>query len=342
MKKIILIISLLFFVGISNGQIAITALNGQLGSNGNASGDGLNYRSYERYESVSSFVQTSGAAQEWDISGLTGSMANASYNNSVPTAAEISMYPGSTMISTCTNPFTNVTISKSYSSSSSAIFGFSNSEFTLNYSTNPIDLGAFPKTYGATSSEIVAGTYVFGAYTGTFTGTFNTSVDASGTMIFNPSESFEVIRLKTVETLEINYPGLGNVGSFVQTTYSYYRALDLWSYVKSTNRLIVIPAFNIDSNVTEIEKANAAFLSVPSVSIDKSISVFPNPATNTINIALNDSQKRISLTVIDQLGKTILTKKESTTLDVSGLQKGVYFIKIETDKGSGIKKFIKN
>lgn len=341
MKKTLLILSLFVF-SFSNGQIAITALNGQLGSNGNASGDGLNYRSYERYESVSSFVQTSGAAQEWDISGLTGSMANASYNNSVPTAAEISMYPGSTMLSTCTNPFTGVTISKSYSSSPSAIFGFSNSEFTLNYSTNPIDLGTFPKTYGATSSDIVAGTYVFGDYTGTFTGTFNTSVDASGTMIFNPSESFEVIRLKTVETLEIIYPGLGNVGSFVQTTYSYYRALDLWPYVKSTNRVIVIPALNIDSNVTQIEKANAAFLSVPSVSIDKSISVFPNPATNTISVTLNNSQKLISLTVTDQLGKTILTKKESTTLDVSGLQKGVYFMTIVTDAGSSVKKFVKN
>ena len=39
---------------------------------------------------------------------------------------------------------------------------------------------------------------------------------------------------------------------------------------------------------------------------------------------------------------TILTKKESTTLDVSGLQKGVYFMTIVTDAGFSVKKFVKN
>lgn len=355
MRKTLLIL-LLFAFGVSNGQtlpFEIIGFTGNLGNPSSGQIDGEQQRNYERFGAVNSFNQaSSGPNQSWDISGLTGLPDNfVFYYNTEPTADELLLYPGTYMVTTgqTQNNTTLSVDSKSYLSYGSAnmglginFTGYNTTEFTLNYGTNSANLGIGPLVYGYSNSDTVAGTYVFGDYTGTFTGTFDTSVDAYGIMTHLFPETAEVMRLKTVENLQINYPGFGNVGTFVQTTYRYYRELDLWPYVKSTNRVIVIPALNIDSNVTQIEKANAAFLSLPSVSIDKSISVFPNPATNTINVTLNNSQKLISLTVTDQLGKTILTKKESTTLDVSGLQKGVYFMTIVTDAGSSVKKFVKN
>ncbi|WP_432671945.1 T9SS type A sorting domain-containing protein [Flavobacterium sp. SM2513] len=356
MKKSLLILSLLVF-SFSNGQSPIAALNGVLPITNPpiSSTDGLDNRpDHIRLAPGSSFAESNaGPGQVWNLMGLTVLPNLFSYYNTVPTAAELSAYPGTTLVCTGYNSADNFIDSKSYFSGtytmsgligSGGVTAYADNEVLLNYTTNNVDLGTFPKVYGTTTSDAVAGTYIYGDYTGAFTGTYTTSVDASGTMegsAFEPP--FPVTRFKTVENLQISYPGFGVVGTFIQTTYRYYRANELWPYVKSTNRVITIVALSIDSNVSQIEKSPETFLlSVPESEFSKMIALYPNPATNTINVTLNDSQKLISLTVTDQLGKTILTKKENTTLDVSGLQKGVYFMTIVTDAGSSVKKFVKN
>lgn len=352
MKKTLLILLLLVF-SFSNGQTSIKALNGTLGADVGLSGDGQNTReNIIRYAPGSTFSQTaSGPNQVWDISGLTALTSFWRYSNTAPTASELASYPGTTMVCSNFDASDNSIISKSYCSGTftvadgivglGGLTGYSDAELTLNYSTNNVNLGSFPKVYGATTSDVVAGTYVFDIYSGTFTGTYTTTVDASGTMNSSFNETANVIRLKTVENLQISYTGLGVVGTFVQTTYRYYRATDYWPYLKSTNRVISIAALGLDTNVTEIEKAPATFeLSNKDFAFDKSVSLFPNPATNSITVS--SSQEIISLTIVDQLGKVVLTKNKTTNLDVSGLQSGIYFIKIVTDGGSGVKKFIKN
>ena len=356
MKKTVLFL-LCFAFGFANGQtlpseIEIIGLTGNLGNPLSGQIDGEQQRAYERFGAVSSFNQnSSGPNQSWDISGLTGLTNNfVSYYNTEPTAAELLLYPGTYMVTTGQIPNTTTwsVDSKSYLSYGSAAMGlginftgFNTPEFTLNYATNNAGLGSGPMVYGYSNSDTVSGTYVFGNYTGSFTGTIITSVDAYGTMNFNPSEISNVMRLKTVESLQISYLDVGIVGTYTQTTYRYYRDMDQWPYVKSTNRIISIPLFELDTNVTQNEKANAFFLAVPSVPTENSITLFPNPATDLIHVTSNSSQSIISLTVLDQISKVVLTKNESKTVDVSGLQNGVYFIKIETDKGSSVKKFIK-
>ncbi len=353
MKKTLLILSLFVF-SFSNAQTSITALNGTLGADVNLSGDGQNTReNITRFAPGSNFSQTaSGPNQVWDISGLTALPNFWRYSNAAPTATELTTYPGTTLVCTEYNALNNSIVSKTYCSGTvtpssgivglGGITGYSDSELTLNYTTNNINLGSFPKIYGATTSDVVAGTYVFDIYSGTFTGTYTTTVDASGTMNspFIPGD-INVLRLKTVENLQISYTGLGVVGTFVQTTYRYYRAIDYWPYLKSTNRVISIAALGLDTNVTEIEKAPDFFeLSNKDFAFDKSVSLFPNPTRNSISV--NTTQEIISLTVVDQLGKIVLTQNETATLDVSGLQSGIYFIRIATDRGFGVKKFVKN
>lgn len=342
MKKALLIV-LLFVIGVSNGQTTITALNGILNTEWNST-DGQDFRTAVRFDASSSFSQeATGPNQVWDISGFTQLPGTIQYTNTMAGIDVLMDYPGTILVSTATassslgSYFNNV----SYGSGSLPGFtGFSDNELTLNYITNNINLGSFPKTYGSSYSDTVAGNYVFGMYEGTFTGTFTTAVDAYGTMNSSADGIVDVTRVKTVENLQISYPGSGVVGTFVQTTYRYFRALDLWPYVKSTNREINIIPLELNTNSTTIEKANFAFLSVPNLAVDKTISIHPNPTTNSINV--NSSQEINSLTVMDQLGKIVLTKNKSSTIDVSGLQSGIYFVKIVTDGGSGVKKFVKN
>jgi len=72
--------------------------------------------------------------------------------------------------------------------------------------------------------------------------------------------------------------------------------------------------------------------------------LFPNPTMKDINIFSPDAYL-LNLEVFDLMGRKISQKIEETkntyTLNLSGLKTGVYFIKIDTDKGSVTKKIIK-
>jgi alpha-tubulin suppressor-like RCC1 family protein len=72
----------------------------------------------------------------------------------------------------------------------------------------------------------------------------------------------------------------------------------------------------------------------------RSIGVYPNPASDSINVVGEVDIK--SLTVTDVTGKTILTQAgNATQLDVQALPAGVYFLKITATSGGFLQKFIK-
>lgn len=79
-----------------------------------------------------------------------------------------------------------------------------------------------------------------------------------------------------------------------------------------------------------------------------SLVVYPNPSSSTIIIDLNlKSSEKTTFELTDLIGKIILSKTvslpqgESTqTFDISGLAKGSYFIKINTESGSETRKII--
>lgn len=73
--------------------------------------------------------------------------------------------------------------------------------------------------------------------------------------------------------------------------------------------------------------------------IDKSkASVYPNPVQNQLNV---ESQEIINnIEIFDLLGKQILVSEEKS-IDVSGLQSGIYLLKITTNNGILTQKIIK-
>ena len=70
-------------------------------------------------------------------------------------------------------------------------------------------------------------------------------------------------------------------------------------------------------------------------------SVYPNPSINFLNVKTQENLS--SLQVLDILGKSIIMKKNvKETLDISTLNKGVYFLKLISDNGLiSTKRFIK-
>ena len=71
------------------------------------------------------------------------------------------------------------------------------------------------------------------------------------------------------------------------------------------------------------------------------ITIYPNPATNKLTIE-NENLKINSTLIVNISGKIVKEITTNTdTIDVSNLIKGIYFLQIQTDNGSVIKKFIK-
>ena len=80
---------------------------------------------------------------------------------------------------------------------------------------------------------------------------------------------------------------------------------------------------------------------------------YPNPASNIVNITLNDTFRTDKATEIQKItvfDNTMLQQQVSDfgdgkkygELDVSVLRTGIYFIEVVTDKGTEIKKLIIN
>lgn len=69
--------------------------------------------------------------------------------------------------------------------------------------------------------------------------------------------------------------------------------------------------------------------------------ISPNPANNFINLNLNNAK---NVEILSFTGQSIITYNDiqNNTLDISGLSKGVYYIKVSNAKGTNVLRFVKN
>lgn len=305
-------------------------------------------------ESTSPIDQSaSGANLVWNFTSLT-TIGNSSENNHAPSTAEIITYPNTTNVNEVTADVNgNITVTNVYSGLNGTARAFTGinagADLELNYSTSNGILGTFPLSYGYTNTDAIAGTYVYGTYSGTFTGTIVTSVDAYGTLNTNDVNpdpfsqevySGNATRLKVVQNISLNYGPFTNVGTVSSTAYSYhdqFYAVPVPIFRTSTTT-INVPLLSINDTVDTMEKSSTTVLSTAKPDRVNFITIAPNPVENELRIA--GSEKNVSLRIDDISGKEILRSNSNIT-DVGQLQKGIYFALISTAEGQSVKKFVK-
>ncbi|HRP88595.1 MAG TPA: endonuclease [Edaphocola sp.] len=85
--------------------------------------------------------------------------------------------------------------------------------------------------------------------------------------------------------------------------------------------------------------------SVSSVVLQYALQLYPNPANSNVYLEAPQSIQLLSYTIFNPQGSVLLHEKINNTnlvnLEVSNLSNGIYFIKIQTDKGFVMKKFLK-
>jgi hypothetical protein len=73
------------------------------------------------------------------------------------------------------------------------------------------------------------------------------------------------------------------------------------------------------------------------------VNVYPNPASDNLFIELDSKTKNAQITISDLSGKSIINTilLNQNSIDISGLQLGMYMLTISTENGSETIKFIK-
>jgi hypothetical protein len=74
-----------------------------------------------------------------------------------------------------------------------------------------------------------------------------------------------------------------------------------------------------------------------------SVNVYPNPASETLNIALKDAQNKAEIKVLDLTGKEVVAAKQITgaaTIQVGTLKQGTYLVQVKTAEGVATKRFV--
>lgn len=104
------------------------------------------------------------------------------------------------------------------------------------------------------------------------------------------------------------------------------------------------PSYGPPNNPRQVQYATTTVNNLLSSDfIKNNFSIYPNPTNSLLFIDFTEFSN-ISVQVLDLNGRIILSKSatSSTTLDTSNLSSGLYLIKINSEKGTGTMKIIKN
>jgi len=295
------------------------------------------------YANVDGTVDQSptGASTTWNFTSLT-STGTSTDSYAAPTSMETTTFPGTTNVFTSNG---NNIFLKDVAGEVS-LTGATIPDFELNYGTDNALIGTFPLSFGYMNSDAVAGTFSYQGTNGTFTGNIVKTVDAHGTLNMNDvgagAYSGAVTRLKTEQTVSLSIPPIfNNIGTVTQTTINYYDNNNGNLVFRNSVVNIVSGFLGINDTSVVNESLLTNLLSV-NENVVAAFSVVPNPVQSILNVNLKTPTAIKSIVVFDLNGRQVLhTTNNTTAIDVSALQAGMYLLKVQTDREVLTKKFIK-
>ena len=297
---------------------------------------------------------TSGSDLIWNFTALSQTGTNTD-TNSPPTSEELSSYPNTTEVLTITSSDTPPIENKLYIRDDSDEISLTGVSQGANLSLEFIDnatLGTFPLSYSYSYSDDTYGNFS-GEYegtniSGTFTGTLETDVDAYGTLTLNDfglgAYNGNVTRLKTELNISLEV-AIINIGTASIANHYYYDDSTGQLVFRTSTTIIDIDSFGTEINETVIvyEALNQNILNTEEhIRPNKTIHIFPNPATNLLKLDKTENIKIERIKVSDLRGRIFEIPLDSNdTIDISDLSPGIYFIHIHSEANVHSQKIIK-
>ena len=248
---------------------------------------------------------------------------------------------------------TNLTSYYSSTASDRSSQGFVFSEASLGdviakFSTDDELVATYPFPFGGTSTDGFSGDIEYlGGSSAAATGMGHASVDGEGTLnLPNGVSLANVLRYKLIDTswatITIPFP-LGDM-EFIRTQYEYYdhTVSNLPVFIHSTIKVqnVGAPA-PISEQSLVLSMYEPGYLSTSSID-EVEFSVYPNPATETVTISGNLGDDAHAV-LFDQSGRELISSSVSngSTINISALENGVYFVRIQDNGLTTTKSIVK-
>ena len=303
---------------------------------------------------VTNYANITGSGVTWDystISGYAGDMRTITIADPTTTANTLD-FPGATKAIVIENFLTTYWTSTATERNSSgfvfneptfgevkAIFDvdaqkLAEYEFSLNDQVNDVFNGTLYFTFsGAPLSPSASGKSF-------------SKIDGSGTLKLNSSTTLtNVIRCITIDTLNTVVPLFNDI-QLIRAQYEYYQLsagnMPVFTHTSAkitvpdgaqplTEFTVVLSSVQPDNFASVKENAKVNF------------SVYPNPAKESLTVSGDFTGS--SAKIVDQSGreiKTISSVTPGTVIQLNELQKGIYFLVLNTNGISSVEKFTKN
>lgn len=207
----------------------------------------------------------------------------------------------------------------------------------------------YPMNYGTTSNNTFTGTVSSGTLSGTLSnGTSSVSADGYGTLQL-PTRTFtNVLRVNTIT--KFNFSISIATGTVTQTSYEYFSTLTKYPLF-TISKVALDLAFPLaaQSNTTNLVFVNRDYQYVGIAENSSEVSelnLFPNPASNNFNlIFVNENADQVSVEITNALGQKVKKVSLENTkgvvnhnVDITNIEAGVYFVKVNVGPRSSVKK----
>ena len=207
---------------------------------------------------------------------------------------------------------------------------------------------------GNDSPRTVTATNPQGALTFRFTS--DSSVNKIGwaaavhcTGVVDPLEVWASPDQDTIYISETNTLYASAIGGLGNYTYSWSPADNLDDPTAQTPVFTPTEAGEFTYTVTvsdgeETASASVSFIVIDNMNVEENgeatVSLYPNPASSTVYIKGVNNSDNLKVSVINLQGQVVLQSVNTLEINVSKIESGIYFIKIDCDGQQYLKKFV--
>ena len=305
-----------------------------------------------RWDSTTALLNDIGPGTLWDFSSLTTNTGvTISTFTTVSSSTNAATFPNANLAEY--DGFGGYRFWKSTSSPTTQLelLGIDQPSLSINLNTNSAITNVWPISLYYNKTDAFNGTAAAqtptGNLTGTASGKVKTYASGTGTVILPGGLTYtNVLQVTVTQTINVNLLfGLVTV-NLLSTNYQYYHASEKYPII-SINYQTISGAFSgstagitINNNVIQgIEESLKNF----------NFSVYPNPASNKLNIKLsNNKAENVLVKIINSIGQTVKSidlgnsSEINNEINLTDLEKGIYFVKTTVGTASSTKKIFKD
>jgi hypothetical protein len=337
MKKIyITLLAGLFTCQIANAQLSLTKVFNEpsLGDVNNKLG----------FDSTSAIPKSTGANQNWNFTSLTSnSLTSSATYTTVASTPSASTFNQATLAEH--DGAGNYNYWKSTATAFELAGSIDNTGGFVNVQANTGVVATWPINFGYNATDNFSGTVNFSSLPGTLTGTMTMVGSGNGTITLPGNLMLgNILQTRLTQTVVVN---LGFItATLTINEYSYYHGTQKFpllvvSYSTTDTGGGPTLSYEILGNSAVLTGINEGTLQLPEFVL------FPNPATNRLNIMLENSKgENVNVEIMNGVGQTVKTVNIGTAssiyenIDLSSLSSGVYFVKTSIGEKVATKKLV--